>query len=199
MMKRITFILACLLCTITMLGEEHLMFRSLPIDGDLKTAVKTVKKWGFMGMKIKNIAALMGKLDNEDVMLTLMATPESHTLFSVTIIYEGTKQWDDSWAKYQTINAAVAAQYGEPTEIISKWESPYSMDNNPMQAFKEDKVTYSSMYTTQGGKVVVNMVYIEEKICTIVAYIDEQNAALYKAEGGTENIIDENADLDIEE
>ena len=198
-MKRITFILACLLCTITMLGEEHLMFRSLPIDGDLKTAVKTVKKWGFMGMKIKNVAALMGKLDNEDVILTLMATPESHTLFSVTIIYEGAKQWDDSWAEYQNINAAVAAQYGEPTEIISQWESPYSIDNNPMQAFKEDKVTYSSMYTTQGGKVVVNMVYIEEKICTIVAYIDEQNAALYKAEGGTENIIDENAALDIEE
>ena len=198
-MKRITFILACLLCTITMLGEEHLMFRSLPIDGDLKTAVKTVKKWGFMGMKIKNVAALMGKLDNEDVILTLMATPESHTLFSVTIIYEGAKQWDDSWAEYQNINAAVAAQYGDPTEIISQWESPYSIDNNPMQAFKEDKVTYSSMYTTQGGKVVVNMVYIEEKICTIVAYIDEQNAALYKAEGGTENIIDENADLDIEE
>lgn len=198
-MKRITFILACLLCTITMLGEEHLMFRSLPIDGDLKTAVKTVKKWGFMGMKIKNVAALMGKLDNEDVILTLMATPESHTLFSVTIIYEGAKQWDDSWAEYQNINASVAAQYGEPTEIISQWESPYSMDNNPMQAFKEDKVTYSSMYTAQGGKVVVNMVYIEEKICTIVAYIDEQNAALYKAEGGTENIIDENAALNIEE
>lgn len=198
-MKRITFILACLLCTITMLGEEHLMFRSLPIDGDLKTAVKTVKKWGFMGMKIKNVAALMGRLDNQDVILTLMATPESHTLFSVTIIYEGAKQWDDSWAEYQNINAAVAAQYGEPTEIISQWESPYSIDNNPMQAFKEDKVTYSSMYTTQGGKVVVNMVYIEEKICTIVAYIDEQNAALYKAEGGTENIIDENAALDIEE
>ena len=198
-MKRITFILACLLCTITMLGEEHLMFRSLPIDGDLKTAVKTVKKWGFMGMKIKNVAALMGKLDNEDVILTLMATPESHTLFSVTIIYEGAKQWDDSWAEYQNINASVAAQYGEPSEIISQWESPYSIDNNPMQAFKEDKVTYSSMYTAQGGKVVVNMVYIEEKICTIVAYIDEQNAALYKAEGGTENIIDENAALNIEE
>ena len=96
------------------------MFRSLPIDGDLKTAVKTVKKWGFMGMKIKNVAALMGRLDNEDVILTLMATPESHTLFSVTIIYEGAKQWDDSWAEYQNINAAVAAQYGEPTEIISQ-------------------------------------------------------------------------------
>ena len=56
-----------------------------------------------------------------------------------------------------------------------------------------------SMYTAQGGKVVVSVVYIEDKICTIVAYIDEQNASLYKAEGGTENIIDKNATPDIEE
>jgi len=55
------------------------------------------------------------------------------------------------------------------------------------------------MYTAQGGKVVVSVVYIEDKICTIVAYIDEQNASLYKAEGGTENIIDKNATPDIEE
>ena len=198
-MKRITIILACLMCTIMLLGEEHLMFRSLPIDGELKTAVKTVKKWGFMGMKIQNVAALVGTLEGEDVLLTLMATPESKTLFSVTVIYEGANQWEESLAKYQSVNAAMAAQYGEPSEVTSEWESPYSMDNNPVQAFKEGKATHSCMYTAQGGKVVVSMVYIEDKICTIVAYIDEQNASLYKAEGGTENIIDENATPDIEE
>ena len=56
-MKRIATILACLLCTIVILAEQHLMFRTLPIDGNLKSAVKEVKKWGFMGMKIKNVAA----------------------------------------------------------------------------------------------------------------------------------------------
>ena len=197
-MKRITIILACLMCTIMLLGEEHLMFRSLPVDGELKTAVKTVKKWGFMGMKIQNVAALVGTLDGEDVMLTLLATPESKTLFSVTVIYEGAKQWDESWTKYQAINADIAAQYGEPSEVTSEWESPYFRDNNPVQAIKEGKATHSCMYIVQGGKVVVSMVYIEDKICTIVAYIDEQNASLYTAEGGTENIIDENATPDIE-
>lgn len=38
-MKRLITILLCLLCTLTMMGEQHLMFRTLPIDGDLKTAV----------------------------------------------------------------------------------------------------------------------------------------------------------------
>lgn len=112
------------------------MFRTPPIDGDLKTAVKTVKKWGFMGMKIKNVAALMGKLDNERCYTHPLATPESHTLFWITIITEVQSNGDDSWAEYQNINHAVAAQYGEPTEIISQWESPYSVHNNPMQAFR---------------------------------------------------------------
>ncbi len=198
-MKRIATILASLLCTIVILAEQHLMLRTLPIDGDLKTAVKEVKKWGFMGIKIKNVVALVGTLDGEDVMVTLVATPETNTLFSATIIYEGTKQWEEAMAKYQTINASMTAQYGEPTEVISKWEPPYSIDNNPIQAFKEEKANYGCTYTAQGGTIAVNMVYIENKICVLVAYIDEQNASLYKAEGGTEIMIDENETPNIVE
>ena len=197
-MKRITIIFACLMCTIMLLGEEHLMFRSLPIDGELKTAVKTVKKWGFMGMKIKNVAALMGTLDNEDVMLTLLATPESKTLFSVTVIYEGAKQWDESWTKYQAINAAIAAQYGEPSEVTSEWEAPYSLTYQPEEAFKEGKAKYGKLYSLPEGFVSVNIMHIEGDLCTIVAYVDKQNAELYKTEGGTENMIDLDTDAELE-
>lgn len=194
-MKRITIILACLLSTMMMMGEEHLTFRSLPLDGDLKTAVKEVKKWGFIGMKIKNVAAMMGKLDGEEVILTLIATPETKTVFSATVLYEGTKQWDVLMTKYQLINANMTAQYGEPTELISEWEAPYSLTNNPMQAFKEDKATYGAVYDAKSGKVAVNILYIDGKMCTTVAYVDAQNAALYQAEGGTNILIDENTDV----
>ena len=40
------------------------------------------------------------------------------------------------------------------------------------------------------------MIYVEGKICTIVSYIDEQNATLYKAEGGKDVIFDENAEME---
>lgn len=190
-MRRIVILLACTLCTVLMLGQKHMMFRSLPIDGNLKTAVKEVKKMGFMGMRIKNMAALMGTLDGEDVMLTLIATPETNTLFSVTIIYEGVEEWNDLMAKYQSINASFSAQYGEPTKVISQWEPPYSIDNNPTQAFKEEKAEYSHIYTTAEGNVAVAIICVGGKMCIMVAYVDAQNAALYKAEGGTEMIIDE--------
>ena len=197
-MKRITTILVCLLCTLMMFGEQHLMFRTLPIDGSLKTAVKEVKKWGFMGMKIKNVAAMVGTLDGEDVILTLIATPESNTLFSVSIIYEGIEQWEELLAQYHTINTSIAAQYGEPTKFINEWEAPYSLDNNPTEAFKEEKAMYGAIYTVKGGSISVHITYANGKLCTIVAYIDEQNAALYKAEGGSsDNLFDGNAEGDL--
>lgn len=191
-MKRIITILLCLLCTIGLMAEKHMKFRTLTIDGELKTAMKEVKKWGFMGMKIKNVAAMVGELDGEDVLLTLVATPESLTLFSVTVIYEGVEQWEEQLAKYDAINASIAAQYGEATEVISEWETPYSVDNQPGQALRENKGSYGSVYSTAEGKVAVNIVCIDGKMCTMVAYIDEQNSALFLSEGGKDiNISDE--------
>ena len=182
-----------------MMGEAHMKFRSLSIDGELKTAVKEVKKWGFIGMKIKNVAAMMGTLDGEDVILTLMATPKTNTLFSVSAIYEGAEQWDELITQYQTINAAIAAQYGEPSELINQWEDSYSIDNNPILAFKENKATYGAIYTTLEGNVSINILCVESKMCIMVAYIDKQNAALYKAEGGKEIMLDEHSEGDLVE
>ena len=198
-MKRVVIIFFSFLFSIMMMGEKHMMFRSLPIDGDLKTAVKEVKKWGFMGMKIKNMAVLMGTLEGEDVMITLMATPKSNTLFSVSVIYEGVETWNEQMVMYERIKASIAAKYGEPTDIINEWESPYSLNNNPMQAFKEGKAMYGVVYSTKEGKVAVNIMYVDGKLCTMVAYVDEQNMALFEAEGGKNTTYDElDAELDIE-
>lgn len=191
-MKRVVIIFFSLLCSIVMMGEKHMMFRSLPIDGDLKTAVKEVKKWGFMGMKIKNMAVLMGTLEGADVMITLMATPKSNTLFSVSVIYEGVETWNEQMVMYEKIKASIAAKYGEPTDIINEWESPYSINNNPVQAFREDKVKYGVVYAADAGSVAVNIIYADGKVCTMVTYIDEQNIALFEAEGGKDMVIDEN-------
>lgn len=191
-MKRVVIIFFSLLCSIVMMGEKHMMFRSLPIDGDLKIAVKEVKKWGFMGMKIKNMAVLMGTLEGEDVMITLMATPKSNTLFSVSVIYEGVETWNEQMVMYEKIKASIAVKYGEPTDIINEWKSPYSINNNPVQAFREDKVKYGVVYTADAGSVAVNIIYADGKVCTMVTYLDEQNMALFEAEGGKDMVIDEN-------
>ena len=192
-MKRITTIFVCLLCTMMMLGEQHLMFRTLPLDGKLKTAVKEVRSWGFMGLKIKNMAFLMGTLDGEEVMLTLIATPKTKTLFSVGVMYEDVENWETLMRQYQAINAPLSAQYGEPSKVVNNFEPPYSIDNNPIEAFKENKAAYSTYYTVTGGTVAVDVLYSEGKLSTMVAYVDDQNAELLKEEGGEDFFTDENS------
>ena len=59
-----------------------------------------------------------------------------------------------------------------------------------------EKAKYGSVYSTPEGKVAINMVYIADKVCTMVAYIDQQNAALFEAEGGKDMNLN---DSDIEE
>lgn len=195
-MKRITFILACLLCTLVMRGEEHLKFRSVPLDGKLKTAVKEIKSWGFMGLKIKNMAFLMGTLDGQEVMLTLIATPETKTLFTVGIMYDNMNTWEEVIQQYQTITADLTAQYGEPSKIVQEFEAPYSIEN-PMEAFKEDKATYSTYYAALGGEIAVDILYSEGKLSTMVAYVDTQNAALLVNEGGEGFLEESNINIDI--
>ena len=97
-------------CSLVMFGEQHMMYRTLSLDGNLKTAMKEVKKWGFMGMKYKNVAALVGTLDGEEVMITLMATPKTNTLFSVAVIYEGSDQWNELLSKYKTVNTFITSE-----------------------------------------------------------------------------------------
>lgn len=174
------------MCAVMLLGNEHMQFRSLPIDGNLKSAIKEVKKWGFMGMKMKNVGVLMGTLDNEEVMITLLATHESQTLFSVVVVYEGSNLWGELLTKYEAINATVAAQYGDPVEHMNKWEAPYSIDNHPIQAFKEGKAVYGSTYNADNGNVIVNVVCIEGKMGITVTYLDAKNQVRLQEEGGVD-------------
>ena len=196
-MKRTTTILACLLCTMMMMGEGHLKFRTLPIDGKLKPALKEVRSWGFMGLKIKNMAFLMGTLDGQEVMVTLIATPKSNTLFSVGVMYDNVNSWEEEMIQYQAINTRLAAQYGEPSKRVQEFESPYSIAN-PIEAFAANKATYSTYYTAPGGSIAVDILYSEGKLSTMVAYVDEQNAALFKEEGGEDFFADEsNIDMSV--
>lgn len=197
-MKRLVLILACITATLTIVGEEHMMFRNMPIDGELKLAMKKVKDMGFMGMRMKNMGALMGTLDNEEVMITLMATPKTNTLFSVIVIYDGAEDWNSQLNQYKNINSSIAKKYGEPTELINQWESPYSINNNPIQAFKEDKAQYGAVYTTEQGNVSVNMVYVENEMCIMVTYIDNKNLTLYIDEGGQDMDFDNEEMLNID-
>lgn len=183
-MKRLVLIFTCILCTIVATGQDHLMFRHIPIDGKLKVGMKEFKKMGLSGIRIENIGLLMGQLDGEEAMVTLMSTPKTKTLFCVAIMYDGYNTWEEAMVKFEKHNASLAAKYGEPKEFINKWEEPYSIENNPLQGLKEDKGEYTIMYACEQGEIALGIAYDEGKLGILIAYMDKQNYELFENEGG---------------
>lgn len=183
-MKRLAFVFAWVMCTLLAVGQDHMMFRHMPIDGPLKTGMKQVRKMGFSGIKIDNVGMLMGTFNGEEVMLTLMATPKTKTLFCVAVMYDGYNTWEEALSKLEKITAPIREKYGEPTEIVNEWEEPYSIDNNPMQALKEDKGDYAFVFSTDQGEITVGIAYDEGKLGIIEAYVDQKNYDLFEKEGG---------------
>ncbi len=199
-MKRLVIILACMMCVMSMNSQEHLKFYNIPIDGELKNAVKLVKKeLGLKGIRIKNIGALMGEIDGEEVMVALIGDPESKIWCCAFVNYNVAENWDELWQKYQTINATLKAQYGEPEEITEKWEAPYSPTNNPILALQEGKAIIESIYVSEQGFIAAQ---ISGSNSIMVAYMDKINITmLHENEGGFDKILKgiENVDAQIPE
>lgn len=199
-MKRLVIILACMMCVMSMNSQEHLKFYNIPIDGELKNAVKLVKKeLGLKGIRIKNIGALMGEIDGEEVMVALIGDPESKIWCCAFVNYNVAENWDELWQKYQTINATLKAQYGEPEEITEKWEAPYSPTNNPILALQEGKAIIESIYVSEQGFIAAQ---ISGSNSVMVAYMDKINITmLHENEGGFDKILKgiENMDAQIPE
>lgn len=195
-MKRcLVIILACIMCVLSTNGQEHLKFYNIPIDGDLKTAVKLVKKeLGLKGIRIKNIGMLMGELDGEEVYVALLGTPDSKIWCSAFVNYDGADTWDELWAKYQTINASLKAKYGEPAKVTENWETPFSPTNNPIQALKENKAILESWYFTEQGFI---MAVISDSLSIMVAYVDKENISLLNTtEGALDKMLGGLEDID---
>ena len=199
-MKRLVIILACMMCVMSMNSQEHLKFYNIPIDGELKNAVKLVKKeLGLKGIRIKNIGALMGEIDGEEVMVALIGAPKSKIWCCAFVSYNVAENWDELWQKYQTINATLKAQYGEPEEITEKWEAPYSPTNNPILALQEGKAKIESRYVSEQGFIAAQ---ISGSNSVMVAYMDKINITmLHENEGGFDKILEglENVDAQIHE
>jgi hypothetical protein len=69
---------------------------------------------------------------------------------------------------------------------MNKWEAPYSIDNHPIQAFKEGKAVYGSTYNADNGNVIVNVVCIEGNMGITVTYLDAKNQVRLQEEGGVD-------------
>lgn len=124
-------------------------------------------------------------------LLTVQGANKSDQVYKVevqTTFNPKTDSWDDIKQTYLARKKYFTQKYGNPTEVVEKFEAPYSETNNPVKAILEGKVHYRSEYKIKGkGEVTLlldwtpNLLTGSDPVLYVI-YYDEAGLELYRRE-----------------
>lgn len=157
----------------------HFTFKDIPINGSLNQFVAQLKKQGFTVMKTTDLDAILsGKFTGEDVYIFVQATTK--TVYGVTVMYNKQTSWKSIKSQYENMKSMLTAKYGEPREIIEKFDASHSDYENlglELYALSEDKCTYMTHFATETGNGMIRL-RISPDASLVINYVDTVNYLL---------------------
>ncbi len=163
-----------IIATLEKCGIGHFKFKDISIDGPIKPFVAQLKKQGFTVLKTTEVDAILsGKFTDEDVHLLVQATPKN--VYGVTVSYSKQSTWKAIKTQYENMKSMLVAKYGEPKEIIEKFDSPNSEKYGlELYALRNDKCTYMALFGTENGNGMIR-IKIGPDASLVITYIDSIN------------------------
>lgn len=177
-MKRILTIAVAVLNFLALSAQEHLEFKSIPIDGTSSSFVESLTKAGFKKIKQTSEGILLsGTFTGKECSVIVETSTISQTPHSVYVLLEEESDWATLKNDYNTIKKGLTLKYGKPTKVKEEYRSPYKEgDGYPYMAFKGGYADWYSVYTTSLGVIEL---YIREQgyssLSVIIKYADNAN------------------------
>ena len=176
-MKKIIVVLASILASFVMFGQEHLGFKNIPIDGTTSQFVAKLKAVGYTVVgEYSDDIRLRGVFMGKDCTLSLNFTAVSKTVHSVYVIFDKKQDWASLENDYENIKNGLTIKYGKPT-VKEEFRSPYKEgDGSEYMAFKGGYADWISSFSTPIGNINL---YIREQdfsnMTLIIWYCDKKN------------------------
>lgn len=183
-MKKLFFFLAAALVSVSVLAEGHMKFKGVEITGKLPEVVKQLTDKGYTKVsQDKDYVAMYGSFTGQNVVLGVYATPISKTVSRIAVIYpEGGDSWTILSNQYEGLKERLTNKYGEPSEVIEKFEYPYSPTSHPLMAFELEKATYKTRFLTDNGGVTLSIIHYQMTTAVCLLYWDKENEDIMTAE-----------------
>jgi len=190
-MKRIIITLIwtlAFLVTIAQTNEnsiEHMTFKGVPIDGTLSEYVSKMKQSGFTLFESEDgVAMLKGDFAAYKDCIIGVATLKGKDLVSkITVIFPEQETWSSLSSNYYYLKELLTEKYGEPSEIVEKFET-YSEpddDRERMYAVKTDKYKYYTTYELKNGTIQIKIDHQQGISCFIrLTYFDKINGEIIR-------------------
>jgi hypothetical protein len=166
--------------------SEHLSFKGVPIDGTLSDYVSKMEKNGFTLIgKEDGVAMLKGDFAAyKDCFIGVATLKQKDLVSKISVIFPERRTWSSLSANYYNIKKLLAEKYGEPSEIVEKFDSRIEPmdDNSKMHEVGMNRCKYYTTFELENGSIQLSIE--NDGFSTgfvMLSYFDKINSEIIKA------------------
>ena len=177
-MRKLVITLTMLFAVISLMAQEHLSFKGIPIEGSMTAFCQKLKAKGFTSIGSENNLTLFtGDFTGRNATVGVTATDDGKDVFAVVVLFDPSGEWNALINTYDYYKDLYTRKYGKPS--ISKEKNPALSDSNTalMAEVHQGTVVYGSAWEVTGGDIQLSIekssgVY---KGMVMIRYRDSQN------------------------
>ena len=177
-MRKLVITFTMLFAVISLMAQEHLSFKGIPIEGSMTAFCQKLKAKGFtlIGSE-NNLTLFTGDFTGRNATVGVTATDDGKDVFAVVVLFDPSGEWNALINTYDYYKDLYTRKYGKPS--ISKEKNPALSDSNTalMAEVHQGTVVYGSAWEVTGGDIQLSIekssgVY---KGMVMIRYRDSQN------------------------
>ncbi|MBK8369813.1 MAG: hypothetical protein IPL20_00260 [Saprospiraceae bacterium] len=166
--------------------SKHLTFKGVPIDGTLNEYVLKMKKNGFVHEGTEDgIAFMRGEFAGyKDCVIGIATLKEKDLVHKIVVLFSPRETWSDLSGNYFNLKEMLTEKYGEPSEVVEKFDSNYQPDDDDEKMYKVkfDNCKYYSVFETEKGTIELSIDHESVIRCfVLLKYFDKINGEIFKA------------------
>lgn len=184
--KIIQMLIACLVIASSYSqSSNHLMFKSVPIDGTLKEYVSKMEQESFTNLGIENgTAKLNGEFAGyKECNLSVTTLKQKDLVYKIEVKFPKKDTWSTLYGNYFDLKELLTEKCGNPTEVVEKFDTNLQPrdDNGKMMEVKIDNCKYVSVWKTDKGVIQLSIQHQGISPCYVaLSYSDKINSDIIK-------------------
>ena len=165
-------------------SSEHLSFKGVPIDGTLLQYITKMKENGLSLIQSKDGTALLkGDFAGyKDCIVGVSTLNQKDLVHKIGVVFPENDSWSSLSNYYFNIKDLLIEKYGEPTNVVEKFDEETDDDNMKFIKVQLDNCTYFSAWQTGKGDIQLTINHLNSSSCFIkLTYFDKINGEKIKA------------------
>lgn len=184
-MKKLFLFFVVLCMSHFMMGQEHMKFKGVEIDGSLSEMVTKLKAKGFTYLDAEDgIAMLHGDFAGySDCQIVVLSMKETGQVNAVAVVFPAVEEWSSLERNYNRLKDMLTEKYGEPKYVIEEFQNDYVSDNSSKwHELKMDRCTWASAFETDKGDIELYIKKVDYgDAAVILKYYDKVNTDVVRA------------------